>query len=223
MVRKSALVHPWREPVAPKPAATILLLRDAPGGLEVLMTRRSSTASFAPGAFVFPGGALDEADRAAAGTRSVRARADQDLEQQSFAAAALREAYEELGVLLAYRQDHAQLCEGSELPHLARHGDDDFYQRLDAAGLQLAVDRAFWLSHWITDRDLPKRFDARFFVAQMPPGYAPVADDGETFEPTWVVPAEGLQRHERGEFNIIYPTIRTLRQLCRYRSVRIVG
>lgn len=222
-IRRDKLLRGWREPVTPRPAATILLLRDDPAeGLQVLMTRRSATASFAPGAYVFPGGALDEADNGPASIAVSRARADQDTMHRHYAAAALREAFEELGVLLAWRRGTNASCDPSIATRLDRAHDADFYGQLEAEGLELAIDRTGWLSHWITDRDLPKRFDVRFFVAPMPEGQHPDADGAEQFEPVWVHPATGLARHEEGRFSMIFPTIRTLRQLARFRTVEAV-
>src|SRR5512133_2758035 len=104
MVRPSQLLHAQREPVAPRPAATVLLLRDsAGGGIEVLMTRRSATASFAPGAYVFPGGGIDAADAAAHDVAAHRP--TQGGERLTQAIAAIRESFEELGVLLARHAD----------------------------------------------------------------------------------------------------------------------
>ncbi|HEY8048147.1 MAG TPA: MBL fold metallo-hydrolase, partial [Ramlibacter sp.] len=165
MVRPSQLLHPQREPVTPRPAATVLLLRDAPQGVEVLMTRRSAKASFAPGAFVFPGGVID------AGETPVEA--------------AVRETMEELSV-------------------------------------RVAPDSLSVLARWITDRDLPKRFDVSFFVARMPEGQVPVADEAEQFEPVWVRPADALARHEAGDFFMIFPTIRTLQRLAKFDGVDAV-
>jgi glyoxylase-like metal-dependent hydrolase (beta-lactamase superfamily II)/8-oxo-dGTP pyrophosphatase MutT (NUDIX family) len=159
MVRPSQLLHPQREPARTRPAATVLVLRDTPQGLEVLMTRRSPHASFAPGAFVFPGGVIDPGE--------------------SPEAAAVRESAEELG-------------------------------------LTLAQDRLRVLAHWITDRDLPRRFDVTFFVTRMPEGQVPVADEAEQFEPVWVRPADALKRHEEGRFFMIFPTLRTLQRLAAY-------
>ncbi|HUR89325.1 MAG TPA: MBL fold metallo-hydrolase [Ramlibacter sp.] len=162
MVRPSQLLHPQREPVTPRPAATVILLRDTPEGFEVLMTRRSATASFAPGAFVFPGGVIDPGETPQA--------------------AAVRESFEELG--------------------------------LDLAGVKMSL-----LARWITDRDLPRRFDVSFLVARMPEGQTPVADEAEQFEPVWVGPADALARHEAGTFFMIFPTIRTLERLAKYTNV----
>ncbi|MCA3178238.1 MAG: MBL fold metallo-hydrolase [Burkholderiaceae bacterium] len=217
--RREKLLHGWREPVVPRPAATILLLRDSAEGLQVLMTRRSSTASFAPGAYVFPGGALDEADKSDAAVDCARARADQDDPHRHYAAAALREAFEELGVLLAYRRGTDEPVDPAAIATMDRTHDGDLYAQLTRAGLELAIDRTGWLSHWITDRDLPKRFDVRFFVAPMPAGQEAIADGAEQFEPVWVNPADALARHEQGTFSMIFPTIRTLRQLQRFGTV----
>lgn len=216
-VRPEKRLHAWNEPVVPRPAATILLLRDADDGPEILMTRRSLEASFAPGAYVFPGGVVDADDATAHERGLVEVRADQTPEIISYATAAVREAFEELGVLLARgTRDDRELSRIAA--RLGEHRHQSLFDQLDAHGLRLALDEVHWFSHWITDRDLPKRFDARFFVARMPNYQEPVADEGEQFEPVWVNPAAGLARHERGEFNIIFPTIRTLRQLSAFGS-----
>ena len=215
-VRPEQRLHDWHEPARPRAAATVLLARDGARGLEILMTRRSPTASFAPGAYVFPGGAVDAED-ASAGTRAAcRARDDQDDEQVAYAVAAARESFEEVGVLLASDAD-GHPVDGARAAALSRHAPLD--AQLAERGWRPAVERIWWFSHWITDRDLPKRFDARFFVAPMPPGFEPQADDGETFEPEWVHPADGLERFEAGSFHMIFPTIRTLRALRRFATV----
>ena len=85
------------------------------------------------------------------------------------------------------------------------------------AGLMLAADQVFVLAHWITDRDLPRRFDVPFLVARMPEGQSPVADETEQFEPVWVRPADALARHAAGSFFMIFPTIRTLERLAQIR------
>lgn len=220
-VRPEKQLHPWREPVAPRPAATILLLRDASEGPEVLMTRRSLTASFAPGAYVFPGGAVDPGDRSARARQLSRMRGNQGNEILAYATAAVREAFEELGILLVHGPGSPDQI-ARLAATLAREHHGNLLAQIAAHDLHLALDEVHWFSHWITDRDLPMRFDARFFVARMPAQQQPIPDNAEQFEPTWVRPAEGLARHERGEFNIIFPTIRTLRQLAGFGSVEEV-
>ena len=186
MPRTSQQLHPHREPVATRPAATVLLLRDAAGdagGLEVLMTRRSATASFAPGAYVFPGGGIDALDAAPVTHAAVDRRPTQSDLHLTQAIAAIRESFEELGVLLARHAD-GRMADASDIAAIDRH--QPFAAQCQARGLRLAADSVFLLAHWTTDRDLPRRFDVPFLVARMPPGQEPVADEAEQFEPVWV-------------------------------------
>jgi hypothetical protein len=81
--------------------------------------------------------------------------------------------------------------------------------QIQAHGMQMAADLVYVLAHWVTDRDLKRRFDVPFLVARMPEGQTPVADDKEQFEPLWIRPEEALQRHRDNDFFIIFPTIRT--------------
>ncbi|WP_137895370.1 MBL fold metallo-hydrolase [Ramlibacter sp. 2FC] len=217
MVRPTQLLHPQREPAPLRPAATVLLLRDAPGGLEVLMTRRSMSASFAPGAYVFPGGGIDAAD-AQAHAQATR-RPTQSALHLTQAIAAIRESFEELGILLARRADGA-MAGAAEVAALDRQAP--FLPQCAARGLTLAAAEVFVLAHWITDRDLPRRFDVPFLVARMPEGQQPQADEAEQFEPVWVRPADALARHEAGQFFMIFPTIRTLQRLAAYDRVDAV-
>ena len=214
MVRSSQLLHAPRTPAATRPAATVLLLRDGPQGLEVLMTRRSMTASFAPGAYVFPGGGIDTAD--AQSHAQARRRPTQSDERLTQAIAAIRESFEELGVLLARRADGSHAT-ASDIAQLDRKAP--FVTQCARHHLTLAADEVFLLTHWITDRDLPRRFDVPFLVARMPEGQTPVADESEQFEPVWVRPADALERHANGQFFIIFPTIRTLQRLQQFARV----
>jgi glyoxylase-like metal-dependent hydrolase (beta-lactamase superfamily II)/8-oxo-dGTP pyrophosphatase MutT (NUDIX family) len=201
----------------PRPAATVLLLRDGAGGMEVLMTRRSATASFAPGAYVFPGGGIDAADTEAHALAARRpTQSDLRLTQ---AIAAIRESFEELGVLLA-RQADGRPVDAREVTAMDRKAP--FAAQVRQRKLVLAADQVFLLAHWITDRDLPRRFDVPFLVARMPEGQAPVADEAEQFEPVWVRPADALARHKSGQFFMIFPTIRTLERLEPFASVDAV-
>jgi glyoxylase-like metal-dependent hydrolase (beta-lactamase superfamily II)/8-oxo-dGTP pyrophosphatase MutT (NUDIX family) len=215
--RPSQLLHPQREPARILPAATVLLLRDTPQGIEVLMTRRSLTASFAPGAYVFPGGGIDPAD-AAAHAQATRRPTQGDLHLTQ-AIAAIRESFEELGVLLARHADGSP-ASAADIAALDRHAP--FAPQCAARGLTLAAADVHVLAHWITDRDLPKRFDVPFLVARMPADQTPVADEAEQFEPLWIRPQDALARHEAGNFFIIFPTIRTLQRLAAYATVDAV-
>jgi recombination protein RecT len=217
MARTSQLLYPQREPAPLRPAATVLLMRDGPQGIEVLMTRRSMSASFAPGAYVFPGGGIDAADAQAHGMAQRRPKqSDLHLTQ---AIAAIRESFEELGILLARHED-GRWADQSDIAQIDRKAP--FAPQCQAKGLILAADQVFVLAHWITDRDLPRRFDVPFLVARMPEGQTPVADETEQFEPVWVGPADALTRHAAGDFFMVYPTIRTLERLKAFASVDAV-
>ncbi|GDY36133.1 MBL fold metallo-hydrolase [Acidovorax sp. NB1] len=228
MPRSTQQLHPFREPVVTRPAATVLLLRDATaadggGGIEVLMTRRSDKASFAPGAYVFPGGGIDALDAAPDTHGAADRRPTQSDLHLTQAIAAIRESFEELGILLARHTDgprQGQMANAQDIAAIDRH--QPFVAQCAARGLRLAADGVFLLAHWITDRDLPRRFDVPFLVARMPDGQEPVADEAEQFEPVWVRPADALARHEAGQFFMIFPTIRTLQRLAAFGSTQAV-
>lgn len=181
------------------------------------MTRRSPAASFAPGAYVFPGGGIDASDAASHGIAARRP--TQSALHLTQAIAAIRESFEELGVLLARHAD-GRPADAVDIAALQRSAP--FAAQCTARGLTLAADDVFLLAHWITDRDLPRRFDVPFLVARMPPGQAPVADGAEQFEPVWVRPDDALARHKAGDFFMIFPTLRTLERLQRFESVDAV-
>ena len=225
MPRIHQQLHPHREPVATRPAATVLLLRDTPdnGGLEVLMTRRSGTASFAPGAYVFPGGGIDALDASPESHAAADRRPAQGDLHLTEAIAAIRESFEELGILLARHTDGPRkgwMADAHDIAAIDRH--QPFAAQCQARGLRLAADSVYLLAHWTGDRDLPRRFDVPFLVARMPEGQEPVADETEQFEPVWVRPADALARHEAGRFFMIYPTIRTLQRLAKFDATQAV-
>ncbi len=217
MVRPSQLLYPPHTTVRPRPAATLLLLRDTPQGLEVLMTRRSAEASFAPDAYVFPGGGIDRADAESHGLAAHRAGQQGQLLTDTIAA--IRESFEELGILLARHPD-GRLADAADIAALDRHAP--FAAQIAERGLVLAADSIFTFGHWITSLDRPKRFDVPFFAARVPEGQEPVADEAEQFEPVWLRPAEALERGKAGNFFLMFPTQRTLARLATFASVDAV-
>ncbi len=238
MLQNSLMVRPNTQLFVPRPsaalreAATVLLLRDSPHGIEVLMTRRSMTASFAPGAYVFPGGGIDDLDKKhanasveyaqaatelmAKGVAQVNRRDSQTHIGCTWALAAIRESFEELGILLAHRAD-GSWCTQQDIDALQRQ--TRFYPQMAEQGYALAAHTVYTLAHWVTDRDLSRRFDVPFLIARMPDGQHPVADETEQFAPEWVLPADALARHALGQFFIIFPTIRTLERLAPFVTV----
>ena len=217
MVRSVQFLHPPFEPAPLRLAATLVLLRDGAHGLEVLMTRRSASARFAANAYVFPGGRVEAADEAAATLAACRA--GQDGAQRMQAVAALRETFEELGLLLA-RDGAGRPVDAATVAAMDRGAS--LAEQCRARGLTLACDALFPFARWVAARDIPIRFDTPFFVARMPDGQLPVADETEQFEPEWVRPADALARHAQKAFQMIFPTVRTLERLAAYDQAAAV-
>ncbi|WP_208028269.1 NUDIX hydrolase [Rhabdothermincola sediminis] len=217
-----------------RPAATIMLVRDGSEGLEVFMLRRNLRSDFVGGAYVFPGGAVDDHDRhenleaVCAGRTDAEASAQLGVERGGLAfwVAAIRESFEEAGVLLAYGPDGAVVRlddpgAGARFASHRRDVDRGARRLVDICaeeGLRLAVDGIFYFSHWITPEGAPRRYDTRFFVARAPDGQVPFHDDHEVIASLWVRPSEALARHRAGEFELIYPTMRSLVTLERFAS-----
>ena len=212
MVRPTLQLHPHREPVTAHPAATLLLLRDGALGVEVLMTRRSPKASFLPGAYVFPGGRVDADDHQA---HTLARAPNAGGRYRTAALAALRETFEELGILLAVQADGKPITR-THLQALDR--SQALYPQLQSRGWSLTLDRARMLACWTTDRSVPKRFNTAFFIALMPDQQEPVADEMEQFEPVWVRPEDALTKYQAGNFFMIFPTIRTLHWLAEFEQ-----
>ncbi|HEX2039046.1 MAG TPA: NUDIX domain-containing protein [Acidimicrobiales bacterium] len=214
-------------------AATVMLVRDGDDGrMEVFMLRRNLNSDFVGGAYVFPGGAVDEADRHAdleavcAGRSDDQASALLGIDRGGLAfwVAAVRECFEEAGVLLAYGRDGQVISfaddETARRFHEHRQAVDTGGRRLlevcDVEGLRLAVDRIHYFSHWITPVGPPRRYDTRFFVAAAPPEQVPLHDDRETIAHLWVNPTDALGRHRAGELDLIFPTIKNLEAITRF-------
>jgi 8-oxo-dGTP pyrophosphatase MutT (NUDIX family) len=215
-------------------AATVMLVRDGAGGVEVFMLRRNLNSDFVGGAYVFPGGAVDEHDRHENLDPVCRGRSDAEASAQlgidsgglAYWVAAIRECFEEAGVLLAYdcRGDVIRLDEPVTKTRFSEHRQavDTSKRRLvevcEQEQLQLAVDRMYYFSHWITPEGAPRRYDTRFFVAAAPDAQEPLHDDHEVIANVWIRPADALERHRSGEFDLIFPTMRSLEALDRFAS-----
>lgn len=213
--------------VTAQPAATVTLVRDAPRGLEVLMLQRSHSLAFMPGAHVFPGGALDATDESpdlyslCVGLDDATASRILGVERGGLAywIAAIREAFEEAGILLAYDASGSivSLDEAAAQRYIAhrraldrRHGDFAAFAR--GEGLRLAADRLLYFGHWITPASAPRRYDTRFFLAVAPEGQQAWHDNREAIAHAWVRPQEALDLCAREMLNIRFPTVKTLEQ-----------
>ena len=199
------------------------------------MLRRHLDSDFVGGAYVFPGGKVDDDDRGPAPAEVCEGRDDRQASDMlgvgsgglAFWIAALRECFEEAGVLLA-RFDDAR-WPGPEWTEEWRQrltalraalnaGEIGFLEACRKEGLRLATDRVHYFSHWITPEPAPKRYDTRFFVAALPPGQVPIHDDHETTDTVWVRPHEALVRARAGEFDLIFPTMKNLEAIGRFAS-----
>ncbi len=217
-------------------AATVLLLRDEQAALEVFMLERHIESDFVGGAFVFPGGKVDESDVELESWSGI----DPDGEADRFRSspemvlslyiAAVRETFEEAGVLLATRAGEpidpgfvASEDTQALRSRMASRGDTaDWRPWLHENDLVLELGQLHWWSWWITPEGLPKRFDTRFFVAEVPVGQVAEHDDVETTDSQWMRPGEALVAAERGDVQIILPTRRNLVDLAQFPSVETV-
>ncbi|MES2101290.1 MAG: hypothetical protein V4569_15790 [Pseudomonadota bacterium] len=210
--------------VVPRPAATTLIVRDGAPGLEVLMVRRSLQASFMPGAYVFPGGAVDASDGSSAHAaacdespariaRRIGAVTQVGDQALAYVVAALRECFEECGLWLGAPDRHTPGGDGWAGLRARLHRGETLAALAAAAGGPLVTSALRPWSHWVTPVGLPKRFDTLFFVARAPAGQVPEVDAGETTTLAWVHPPAALAALERGEFPMEFATVRTVESL----------
>lgn len=213
-------------------AATLVLVRPrAPSGIDVLMVERPSRGAFG-GLHVFPGGKVDGGD--ALDEARSRGRSDRDASRilgvarggLAFWIAAIRESFEEAGVLFGYVGGH--LVDLGDRPTRSRFeahrralidGSLTLEVLCELERVTLATDRIHYFSHWITPIGAPARFDTRFFLAVMPPEQSVTLHANELERAEWIAPADALGRHRAGGFPMIHPTLTTLETLARYRDV----
>jgi 8-oxo-dGTP pyrophosphatase MutT (NUDIX family) len=191
----------------PALAATLLLLRDGPGGLEVLMMCRSEASSFAPGAYVFPGGRVGPEDEVLARFCAPCDAADSAALARRIAA--IRETYEECGILLARRPAGALLSSVDVRPGMS----------LTDGSLELATDLVVPFAHWITPASRPKRFDTWFFLAAAPADQVAAHDGHEATDTVWVRPADVLAKADAEAVKLVFVTRMNIIKLGRSRTV----
>jgi 8-oxo-dGTP pyrophosphatase MutT (NUDIX family) len=219
-----------------KPAATVLLVRDADaGGVEVFMLRRTFNAAFASGMFVFPGGKVDDVDgvdeiaELCDGLTDAHASALLGIANGGLAywVACIRECFEEAGVLLARHETTGDVV---------RFDDDATAKRFEAErenihdgsvalldlckreGLRLTTDDIHYVSHWITPMGEKRRFDTRFFIARAPQAQEPLHDDGETIESFWISPQEAIERAHEKDLMLMPPTKANIEFLLPFKT-----
>ena len=226
-------------PVIPKKAATVILLRDKdPYGFEVFLLKRHEKSSFMGGNFVYPGGRVDQED----GSLEIRSlskgmtleEAQKTLKgtfspEESFAhwVAAIRELFEEAGVLLAYDQEgnlfRVRNREEQEkildYRKLLQEGKTNICEIAQKESLLFALDQLHYYAHWITPEARSQRFDTRFFLTRYPPAQEASHDQKETTAGIWITPKKALEENLKGDVILSPPTLKTLEDLSRFRSI----
>jgi 8-oxo-dGTP pyrophosphatase MutT (NUDIX family) len=205
---------PASTPAPARPAATVLLLRDGPAGPEIFMVVRHRQIEFAAGALVFPGGRVEEADaEIATGLGASDAFA-------AFRVAAIREVFEETGLLLARTTGGVALTPEQGAAVVAAHrdalnaGSRAFAALLQAEGLVPDVGALVHFAHWVTPDDLAKRFDTHFFLAPAPGGHAATHDGHEAVDSVWITPEAALAEAAAGTKTLLFPTRMNLGRLA---------
>jgi 8-oxo-dGTP pyrophosphatase MutT (NUDIX family) len=222
--------------LVPRDAATIMVVRDSAGldgrgAMQVLMLRRNAHSVWVAGAHLFPGGAVDEEDGSDATAQVCAGRGDTEASRilgiesggRGFFVAAVRECFEEAGILLARAGGDPLSFRDPEVArrfveHRRRlNADETNLAAICAAeGLELDLDRVCYFSHWITPEGSPRRYDTRFFVGVVPDDQEALHDDSEVVASTWIEPNEALARHRAGELDLMFPTIKNLEAIGRF-------
>ena len=222
--------------VVPRPAATIVLVRDAPdgGGVEALLFQRSPKAKFMPGAYVFPGGAVDADDMAPEIAAHVRgldhAQANAKLGVAEgglgYWVAAIRECFEECGIVLSSDEggDFVGLHDTEHEARLAQQrdalnrGELAFSAFVQRERLRLAADKLTYFAHWITPVGMSRRYDTRFFLTVVPPRQTPQHDANELVAQVWLRPDEAVEQADAGKLDLRTPTRSTLHSFIGAKS-----
>lgn len=207
------------------PAATMMLLRDGADGLEVFMVVRHQQIDFASGALVFPGGKADPADFDPALEPYLDGAAAKE-DMRAIQVSAIREAFEECGILLARESDGTGLISAARLAELADYrdrlhaGELTILEFVDREDLRLACDQLTHFAHWVTPEAMPKRFDTHFFLAPAPTDHLALHDGHESVDSTWIRPDEALADAKAGKRTVIFPTLRNIEKLGHFATVQ---
>jgi len=226
------------EILTPRPAATVLTLRDAANGYEILMLRRNLASEFVGGAYVFPGGGVDPDDASELARGRVIGMTDESCSARlgvpsgglAYYVACFRELFEEGGLLVACDEYGVEI-DLTNRPlvdrlnaqrALVNDGSLSFVELLVREDLFLDLRHVAYLAHWVTPVGPPRRYDTRFFVALAPVGQVAGHDDHETVASRWIRPRDALALHERGEFDLLLPTARNLATVAQFATAREV-
>jgi 8-oxo-dGTP pyrophosphatase MutT (NUDIX family) len=223
----------------PRDAATLILMRDtdrARTGIEILLVRRHTESAFAPGAYVFPGGRIEAADYTRDAERichglsfkqaqNIIAGTHPPEKALAFFVAAIRETFEEAGIILAYREipdfvafDEAEKMRFTKYRKEVRKDPFSFAKIIEREGLKLATEKLFYFAHWITPELSPIRYDARFFVAVSPSKQEALEDELETTAHMWISPQKVLKEQKKG-LPVPFATLSNIQALAQFSSV----
>lgn len=211
-----------------------MLVRDAdPGGLQVLMLRRNARSVWVANAYLFPGGAVDAADGSeeigalSSGRDDAEASRLLGIEHggRDYFVAAVRECFEEAGILLAATDGAAlSFAEPAIAERFVEHrrrlnaGETTLAAICQAEGIELDLGRLAYFSHWITPEGAPRRYDTRFFVARVPADQDALHDDEEVVASTWISPADAVESHRAGKLDAMFPTLKNLEAIGRFSN-----
>jgi 8-oxo-dGTP pyrophosphatase MutT (NUDIX family) len=228
--------------VIPSDAATVMLLRPCPDetikDVEVLLVIRNRKSRFVPGYYVFPGGVVDPEDfkpgvenfaRGIGRLEAFQILPDMSHPDKALGAwvAAIRETFEEVGILLAQRKDgtpvtirtEEERCRFDHYRKSLMEGKVNFTQILEAEELVLPFDRLRYFSHWITPEPFPLRYDVRFFVTRAPEDQTVMHDGVELTGHCWMRPSEALKLYDQGKLDMVLPQIMTLEDIAHFKTI----
>ena len=185
------------EPVPVRLAATLMLVRDGAEGLEVFMVARHRAIEFASGALVFPGGSVDPGDEALAEGRY-------EPREAALRVAAVRETFEECGVLLAREAEGGAWLSRERASEIGADAKGASFAEIVARErLRLGLEALVPFAHWITPPMMPKRFDTAFYIAEAPHGQIAVHDGSESVDSVWISPARALAAADEGVHTLV--------------------
>ena len=222
-------------PSDPRPAATVVLMRDSDEGIQVLLLKRVHNSGFVPGAYVFPGGRVDaedadpemlgktvslSADGAAARMRLEGA----DPPAAAYYLASVREAFEETGILIGHGADGDPVPSAAVSATVLNARDRlldssrTFAETLTDLSAQIDDTAIEYVGHWITPVAEPRRYDTRFFAAVVPPDSKPAIHKAEMVDALWITPGAALNRTHKGSLPMVFPTIKTLEPMVDFAT-----
>jgi len=199
----------------PRDASTVIVARDTDAGIEVYMLRRSSRSPAVPDAYVFPGGTIDNNDKSP--QARMRIAGQWRPAEPAFTYAAIRETFEECGILFAVKAIPLERLR--EARSLMLEGKRSFSETLIDLDTQLDARAVRYFSRWITPPVVQHRFDARFFVSRVPAGQIPEADAFETYDGRWIRPADMIAEAQRDAVQLIFPTFKHLERVGQFATV----